>query len=82
MIGEVKMHQGQRYVCSGFRPHTKRDGSATTLAVWQSHCAECGELFEFTAPTRTLRPFMPNRRCADHKRPGRRFRYNQNAARA
>jgi hypothetical protein len=36
-------YRGQRYdrIVDSV-PHIRRDGSATTLAVWQSYCVDCG----------------------------------------
>lgn len=64
---------GQRYDKIGHEPYTRIDGSHTQLAVWQSHCAECGAPFQFRAPARK-RKLIPNRRCDRHKRPGVRVR--------
>ncbi len=66
-----KAFHGQTYVCIGIEPHEKRDGAQTLLARWQSNCAQCGEPFEFRMPLKATR-FEPNRRCAKHKRPGKR----------
>ena len=69
----LKEFRGQRYLNIGTRDYRRSDGSLTTLQVWQSHCAECGEAFEFATPSRARR-FEPNRRCRKHKRPGQRVK--------
>lgn len=62
-------HRGQRYDLSHIEPHTCRDGRETLLAVWFSHCADCGATFYFSAPLRA-KTFQPNRRCKAHSKPG------------
>ncbi len=69
--GPARIFRGQIYERIGFQPHVSRDGEKTTLAVLQSHCAECGARFEVTVGLFTKR-FSPNRRCQRHKRPGQR----------
>jgi hypothetical protein len=67
-LGEIREHKGQRYVCTSVSPYTRRDGTQTTVLVWESQCAECGETFTFKTPNRER--FEPNRRCHAHKKPG------------
>jgi hypothetical protein len=67
-----RVHRGQVYQLVGYRPHVCRDGHETQLEVWQSRCAKCGEPFECCRPVNSTKPFAPNRRCAEHKRPGSR----------
>jgi hypothetical protein len=64
------MQDGQPYWRIGRRPHTRRDGTATALDVWQSFCATCGEPFEQTTPAATPSRSMI-RRCQEHVSPGR-----------
>jgi hypothetical protein len=59
----------QLYTLVASEPFIRRDGRQTVLAIWQSHCAQCGQCFEFKRPTRAVK-FQPNRRCQLHKRPG------------
>jgi hypothetical protein len=68
-----KLIGDQVYELARTEPHIRRDGTETELAVWQSHCAQCGEPFEFRAPSKASK-FEPNRRCAKHKRPGARVK--------
>ena len=63
-----KTYQGQPYWSGISKPHTRKDGGATTLVEWKSHCAECGEPFSFWRPVK--KAFEPNRRCQEHQRPG------------
>jgi hypothetical protein len=65
----LKTYRGQNYELTGTRPYIRRDGTETHLAVWRSHCADCGEPFELQTPGKSSR-FEPNRRCPKHKRPG------------
>jgi hypothetical protein len=69
LADDERMFQGQHYRQVGVRPHVCRDGRETELAIWRSHCATCGESFEFAAPA-TSTKFEPNRRCQRCKRPG------------
>ena len=42
-----RTYKGQDYWCDILKLHTRKDGTATTLLEWKSHCADCGELFSF-----------------------------------
>src|SRR6516164_3041009 len=65
----TKFYDGQRYELVRTEAYTRRDGSETTLSVWQSECPVCGEAIEVRTPKRA-RKFEPNRRCRKHRRPG------------
>ncbi len=67
-VSEVKEHKRQKYVCTAVSPYTRRDGTQSALLVWESRCAECGEVFTFKTPNGEK--FEPNRRCQEHRRPG------------
>jgi hypothetical protein len=62
-------YRGQRYRRIAVEPYTRDDGSETRLATWESDCPVCGEPFTITT-TRLHRLRSPNRRCAEHRRPG------------
>ena len=47
-----RTYKGQDYWCDILKLHTRKDGTATTLLEWKSHCADCGELFSFWRPVR------------------------------
>ena len=72
-------YHGQHYRLAGERQHIRRDGALTTLAIWRSHCATCGEPFEFLLPVKATK-FMPSRRCRMHKKPGVRVQARPPAA--
>ena len=46
-VGIFKMFRGQRYECISVEPYIRRDGVEVQLASWLSHCATCGQPFEF-----------------------------------
>lgn len=75
----ARAYKGQLYYFDRTEPYTRVDGSQTQLHVWVSHCAHCGEPFECRTPAKAGR-FQPNRRCAEHKRPGSRVRVEGGAA--
>ena len=66
---ESRIFDGQSYHLVKSEPYTRLDGGKTTLSVWQSNCPVCGDLFEIRTPAKASK-FQPNRRCAEHKRPG------------
>jgi hypothetical protein len=66
--GTVLMHEGQRYVVTGSDLHRRKDGKVVPIICWQSHCAECGLLFECWSG---LRSGTLNRRCPMHHAPGK-----------
>lgn len=70
-FGQMKSYKKQEYLCVGAEPHVRRDGSETTLLLWESHCATCGAVFRFKTPAAVTK-FQPNRRCDRHKRRKRR----------
>lgn len=65
----IRAYKGQLYVRVDDVPHRTRDGRDTLLTRWWSTCADCGAAFVF-ATSSLARKFQPNRRCANHKRPG------------
>ena len=66
---EEKLFNGQVYRCVGTEPHTRADGSTSSLSIWESGCADCGSKFLFKSPTAASQ-FRPNRRCEKHRRRG------------
>ena len=68
-IGTTKTYKDQHYKLVGHEPYTRvSDGSKTSLAVWRSACATCGQPFVVRTPIRA-RNFQPRRRCDLHKQP-------------
>jgi hypothetical protein len=64
-------HKGQIYLQTDVVvPYVKRDGTATSLAVWETNCADCGEVFTIMSTARRKSLWHPNRRCAKCHRPG------------
>lgn len=72
-VGHEEVYDGQVYRLVELRPYTRRNGTETTLAVWRSCCAKCGDEFELITPTEASK-FSPNRRCKEHRRPGAKVR--------
>lgn len=72
-LGTRCTFRGQLYELTGTFRRERKDGSMATIGEWKSQCAECGEVFTFTAPLAAAK-FQPNRRCQKHKRPGVRVR--------
>lgn len=66
-IGTGVTMRGQRFVLVAIEPHTKRDGSQSSLSVWESDCADCGKVFQTRSPRLKL---ADGRRCYLHKKPG------------
>lgn len=60
-VGTVVMFHGQRYELVGTKPYVRKDGTASTLIVWSTHCARCADPMECTTPIKG----WPNRRCPD-----------------
>lgn len=57
---------GQDYQLVGSEPHTRQDGSETTLLLWSTNCQACG--VEMTTMTPMTMTNSPRRKCDDHKR--------------
>jgi hypothetical protein len=72
MIGEVRMLQGQRYECKAIEPYTRKDGVQSSIALWATHCATCGQPFELATALNVWSYKSPKvlRRCAEHRRCG------------
>jgi hypothetical protein len=64
-----KVCNGQVYVSVGEEPYERKDGTMTTLTIWRSNCAACGEPFDVKISSAASK-FIANRRCEKHKRPG------------
>jgi hypothetical protein len=78
MIGEVRMFNGQRYECEAIEPYTRKDGVQSSVALWATRCATCGQPFtakmsvgHWDHPAFT----GPVRRCREHSKRGSRVDY-------
>lgn len=58
----------QSFTLVGSTLHTRKDGERVPLLIWISRCADCDQVFEITTPM-TIHSL--NRRCDEHKSPGR-----------
>lgn len=47
---ETTSKDGFRWVRVGEEPHTRSDGTPTTLGVWQADCKQCGKPFTIKTP--------------------------------
>lgn len=65
-IGKIVEYRKSNYHCVSEVPHIRKDGVASTLAVYSGACVKCGDLFEFKVPKLT-ELFHPTRHCALHK---------------
>jgi hypothetical protein len=77
VMGEVRMFQGQRYECEALEPYTRKDGTQTTVALWATHCATCGQPFviKMAIGQWDWPSFRgPVRRCREHAKKGARVR--------
>lgn len=75
MIGDVRLFRGQRYECEAIEPYTRKDGTQSSVALWTSHCATCGQ--PFTAKMAVGQWDHPSfsgpvRRCREHAKAGSR----------
>jgi len=68
-IGTVRIYKGQTYTLVATEPYRrKRDGTETTLLVWESSCADYGHPFRIKTSRKKILAF--NRRCRHHAKPG------------
>lgn len=47
---KITTKNGQEFRLVGERPHTRKDGSPTTLGIWESNCVVCGAAFTVSVP--------------------------------
>ena len=73
-IGGSFKKDGQRYTCVGVQGYVSRFGHKSKLIVLQTRCADCGEPFRFMTTAGRVKQRVVNRRCEQHKSPGRRVR--------
>lgn len=65
-IAEV-CYRSQMYERLRIEPFERRDGSASSIAIWRSTCAQCDSPFECTTPA-VMPRFRPARRCIECRR--------------
>jgi hypothetical protein len=65
-VKEVR-YRGQVYERDRIEPFVRKDGTASSVAIWRSTCVQCLEPFECTTPAITPR-FRPARRCIECRR--------------
>lgn len=56
------IYRGQLYEQLRIEPFERKDGSASSIAIWRSTCPQCQSHFECTTPAIAPR-FRPARRC-------------------
>ena len=69
---QEKMFKGQRYVVVDTTERRTSKNRVVVVERLRSHCAQCGAEFEFDRCANGS-PYF-NRRCSEHKRPGRRVK--------
>lgn len=67
-VGDLVLYRGQVYRCEGSEPHTRRNGTQTTLDRWASHCKRCGQPFVCKRVPGDRLYTNLNRHCAQHAR--------------
>lgn len=67
-IGTVILLDEQPFELSRTQPHIRLDGQRTTLLVWQTECAGCGDTIEVASPMKTN---GLSRRCPSCRKPGK-----------
>lgn len=67
-IGTIIEVDDQTYELADTKPHTRIDGSRTTLLIWRTACPTCGDEFELTSG---LVCKALNRRCEEHRTTGK-----------
>ncbi|WP_041641156.1 hypothetical protein [Magnetococcus marinus] len=72
MQHEIWNFGGQLYARVESRFHKARDGTLAEMSVWQTHCADCGVLFEVTTLEKV--PRYITRRCSQHAAKGRKVK--------
>ncbi len=63
-----KRHGMREFTRVGFRPHRRKDGTMTTLAVWATKCVRCGAEFNLYATARSNPRGFGTVHCPDHRR--------------
>jgi hypothetical protein len=72
-VGDVRLDNGQQFVCFEIVPCIRQDGAPSAYSLWQSACAECDAPFVHHGGKATFA--IQRRRCPAHRSPGRRTRF-------
>ena len=67
-IGTKLRAGGVSYEAVAVSPYHRADGQLSKLITWRAQCADCGQPFDFR--TGLVCKYL-NRRCAEHRAPGR-----------
>lgn len=65
--GEVVLFDGHPFTVMGYEAYVRRDGTASSLIVWTTQCADCGTRVEVKTGFRTK---GIRKRCDAHKARG------------
>lgn len=65
--GEVVKFDGHQFKVVGYEAYVRRDGTSSSLIIWNSSCVDCGEPIEVKTAFRSR---TITKRCKDHKRRG------------
>lgn len=63
------VRDGQKYLYKGTWLFDEGPSAGKRVLIWESHCADCGELFSVVTGMTNIP--APNRRCDLHKEAGR-----------
>ena len=72
-IGDTMIYRGQAYTCESIEPYYNRKGRLVELNSWRSQCPDSGTVFNVLISAR-MKEFKPNRRCREHRAPGKRVK--------
>ena len=46
----IAIHKGRLFHLAAVQPYTRKDGGASTLAIWRGTCRVCGAAYEVSTP--------------------------------
>jgi len=46
----IAIHKGRVFHLTAVQPYTRKDGSASALAIWRGTCRICGAAYEVSTP--------------------------------
>ena len=65
--GSVVEFDGHPFEVMGYEAYVRRDGTSSSLIVWNTHCVDCGKPIELKTAFRSK---TITKRCDEHKRRG------------